>query len=326
MARVAIVIVTYNSGSEIGGCLDALAGVADLEIVVVDNASWDGTRNEVAQRPARLVTNETNAGFAAAVNLGVRATTAPLILLMNPDAHYVSGLERLIQVFDDPSAGAAGGILTGPDGLPQTGFMARNLPSALALIFEVLGINKLWPGNPVNWHYRCKGISQLTAISSPIPVEQPAGAFLMFPRAAWLRVGGFDERFWPIWFEDVDFCARLKLAGLRVWLAPGAFANHKGAHSIDTLPSKDRQRFWYGSLLEYAAKFYTPLEFRILCCAVFGGSVLRALGGLPRHGWRIWSVFGPVCLLAISRFRGRKSGEPDVFNELNGASGSNGDA
>ena len=204
--------------------------------------------------------------------------------------------------------------------------MARNLPSATALILEVLGVHRLWPGNPVNWHYRCKGISQLTAISSPIPVEQPAGAFLMFPRAAWRQVGGFDERFWPIWFEDVDFCARLKLAGRRVWLVPTAFANHKGAHSIDTLPSRDRQRFWYGSLLEYAAKFYTPLEFRVVCFAVFAGSALRALGGLPRHGWSIWSVFGPVCSLAISRFLGKKSGGPEIFNGLNGASGSNGDA
>ena len=326
MARVAIVIVTYNSGNEIGGCLDALAGVAEVEIIVVDNASSDGTREETAQRGVRFISNGHNAGFAAAVNQGVRATTAPLILLLNPDAHYVSGLEHLAEVFDDPSAGAAGGVLTGRDGLPQAGFMARNIPSATALILEVLGINRLWPGNPVNWHYRCMGISEVTSNSSPIPVEQPAGAFLMFARAAWEHVGGFDERFWPIWFEDVDFCTRLKLAGKQIWLVPNAFANHKGAHSIDTLPSRDRQRFWYGSLLEYAAKFYTPLEFRVVCFAVFAGSALRALGGLPRHGWSIWSVFGPVCSLAISRFLGKKSGGPEIFNGLNGASGSNGDA
>ena len=65
------------------------------EVLVVDNASADCTRDEVAARGIRLIANPTNAGFAAAVNQGVRATTAPLILLLNPDAHLVRGLDAL---------------------------------------------------------------------------------------------------------------------------------------------------------------------------------------------------------------------------------------
>ncbi len=312
MPRVAIVIVTYNSAAEIGACLDALRSLGDeeepyAEILVVDNASTDATRDEVSGRGVRLIANPNNAGFAAAVNQGVLATTAPLVLLLNPDAHYVAGIEQLAAVFKDPATGGAGGMLTGPDGLPQAGFLARSLPTAATLVFEVLGVNRLWPGNPVDWPYRCWGLGELTALSSPVLVEQPAGAFLMFSRHAWERVGGFDERFWPIWFEDVDFCAKLKAAGLNTWLVPRAYANHKGAHSIEALPSKARQRYWYGSLLEYAAKYYTPLEFRILCCAVFAGSVLRAVGEWPRRGSVVWGVHGPVCGLALRRFLGARS-------------------
>ena len=95
MVRIAIVIVTYNSAAEIGGCLDSLRELSDVEVVVVDNASRDSTREEVKGRGRCVIANPTNVGFATAVNQGVRATTAPLILLLNPDAHLVSGIDAL---------------------------------------------------------------------------------------------------------------------------------------------------------------------------------------------------------------------------------------
>ena len=236
MSRVAILVVTYNSAAEIGGCLDSLAGLPDIEVLVIDNASDDGTAAEVVAArercsraggaPIRLIVNSRNAGFAGAVNQGVRATSAPLVLLLNPDAQLQHGLSALAAQFDDPAAGAAGGMLTGPDGNPQAGFMVRNLPTPAALIFENVGLNKLWPRNPVNWHYRCLG----TNLSGAAQVEQPAGAFLMFSRHAFEKVGGFDERFFPVWFEDVDFCANLKAAGYQVWYTPaGSGKTYRGA-------------------------------------------------------------------------------------------------
>jgi N-acetylglucosaminyl-diphospho-decaprenol L-rhamnosyltransferase len=303
MSRVAIVVVTYNSASEIGPCLDALIPL-DAEIVVVDNASWDSTRSEVVQRGTRLIANANNAGFAAAVNQGVRATTAPLVLLINPDAVYQRGLDFLEAEFDDPKTGAAGGLLIGPDGAPQTGFMARNLPTPSALIFEVLGLNALVPRNPVNWHYRCLGLDPVT----PGFVEQPAGAFLMFPRHVWEQVGGFDERFFPLWFEDVDFCAKLKQAGLFVRYNPVAVAKHTGAHSVAGLPLEIRERYWYGSLLKYAAKHYLWIAFLSVCGAVAFGAFFRGVREFPRHGFKAVAVYGAVCRLALGRmFFGRKA-------------------
>src|ERR1700733_1752184 len=255
MPRVAIVIVTYNSAAEIGRCLDALAGLheSEVEILVVNNASADRTPEEVVARHSRgnlrLIANPENAGFAAALNQGVRASTAPLILSLNPDALLMRGLDAMAECQEQPGTGAVGGMLTGEDGAPQTGFMARNLPTPAALVFEVLGINRLWPRNPVNWHYRCLGLNPMKVSL----VDQPAGAFLMFSRAAWETVGGFDERFRPIWFEDVDFCARIKAAGFRAYYHPAGLARHSGSHSIRPMPLENRERYWYGSLLEYAA-------------------------------------------------------------------------
>jgi GT2 family glycosyltransferase len=302
MARVAIVVVTWNSASEIGACLDALAGwpTDAVEVAVVDNASSDTTLEEVAARGVRLIANERNAGFAAAVNQGVRATSAPLILLLNPDARLLGGLDVLAARFEDPATGAAGGLLLDESGWPQAGFMARNLPTPAALIFEVLGINRLWPRNPVNWHYRCKGLDPMTAAL----VGQPAGAFLMFSRDVWQKVGGFDERFYPVWFEDVDFCARVQAAGFRIWYDPGAVAKHTGAHSIRSLALENRERYWYGSLLEYAGKHYRSVSFRTVCLAVAAGAAFRAARGIPRGGRKAFAVYRGIASLALGRLFG----------------------
>ncbi len=225
MKDIGIVIVTYNSGDEIGPCLDA-AAKSGAEIVVVDNASSDHTAAEVERRGVRLIRNERNLGFAAAVNQGFRALTANYMVLLNPDAKLQSGLEDLQRQCSLPGVGAAGGRTVGPNGELQAGWMARRLPTPTALCFEVLGINRLWPRNPVNWLFRCYDMSWTEM--NPVEIEQPAGAFMMIRRDAWERLGGFDEGFYPLWFEDVDFCYRLKEAGLRLFHVPTAVVVHAG--------------------------------------------------------------------------------------------------
>ncbi len=307
MARVAIVIVTYRSSAFIGACLDSIVPIRDAEIVVVDNASSDSTRVIVQEKGIRLIANPENRGFAAAVNQGVEATSAALILLVNPDARLETGLEPLIARFDDPQTGAAGGLLLGEDGKPQTGFMVRNLPTPAALSFEVLGINRIWPGNPVNWHYRCLQIHPMNSALA----DQPAGAFLMFRREAWERVGGFDENFWPVWFEDVDFCARLKGAGYRIWYEPAARAIHAGGHAVREIPFGEKEKYWYGSLLRYAAKSFHPLAFAGVCLAVMAGAGARAVRAVPQGGLSVFAVYGKIirfsfqCLRRAGRSGGR---------------------
>jgi GT2 family glycosyltransferase len=311
MHDVGIVIVTYNSGEEIGLCLDA-AQASGAEIVVVDNASTDQTVAETERRGVRVIRNRENRGFAAAVNQGFRALTAKYILLLNPDAELQTGLEALREQCELPGVGAAGGRTLNPGGAPQAGWMARRLPTPAALCFEVSGINRIWPHNPVNWRFRCYDLclNQRT----PVEIEQPAGAFLMVRRDAWEHVGGFDEGFYPLWFEDVDFCLRLRQAQLRIFHVPAAVAAHTGAHSIRKIPLGLREIYWYGSLLRYASKHFTPFNRRMVCSSVVAGSVIRAIGRCFRWGgWNEIVIYWKIIGLAVGNFHSRQP-DPERFS------------
>ncbi|HLI85828.1 MAG TPA: glycosyltransferase family 2 protein [Bryobacteraceae bacterium] len=271
MAATGIIVVTYNSAAAIGACLEA-AQKTGAEIVVVDNASADGTRGEVERRGVRLIANSTNRGFAAAVNQGFRALECPYVLLLNPDVVLTTGLERLREACGRPGAAGAGGMLVDPAGRPQNGFMVRRLPTPAMLTMEALVLNRLWPGNPWNRAYRYIGLDHTVEQR----VEQPAGALLMIRRAVWEQLGGFDEHFWPIWFEDVDFCRRALDAGYHFVYVPQVAARHTGGHSIAPLTVEMRRVYWYRSLLSYSVRHFRPAGKRAVCLAVIAGSLLRA--------------------------------------------------
>jgi GT2 family glycosyltransferase len=289
-----IVVVTYQSRAEIGACLDA-ALATGAEIVVVDNASTDRTVEEVRRRPVRLIANSTNRGFAGAVNQGFAALQSPYILLLNPDSVLQTGLESLREACALPGAAGAGGLLLDASGRPQTGFMVRRFPTAAALSLEALLLNRVWPQNPVNRRYRALDIDY----SCRTEVEQPAGAFLMLRRSVWEELGGFDESYYPLWFEEVDFCRRAADRGYRLYYDPNAVAKHTGAHSIAQLTVEMRRIYWYRSLLKYSARHFRPLAFRGLCLAVAAGAVVRMLAEtvLERRLQPV-AVYGEVVRLA----------------------------
>lgn len=294
MSRIGVVIVTYNSGAEIGACLDALAG-SGAEVLVVDNASTDHTLAEVGSRDVRLIANRSNRGFAAAVNQGFKALQQEFILLLNPDSVVQSGLDALRDACALPGAAAAGGQLLNPGGEPQIGFMVRGFPTAASLALESLLLNRIWPNNPVNRRYRGLGLDY----ASRIQVEQPAGAFLMIRRAVWLELGGFDEGFFPLWFEDVDFCRRAAERGYRLYYEPHAVAKHTGAHSISQLKLEIRQVYWYRSLLRYSARHFSPGALRAVCLAVITGSILRLTAEfVSRRSLQPMAAYGKVMRLA----------------------------
>ena len=294
MSAIGIVIVTYNSEAEIGESLDAALGTG-AEVVVIDNASSDGTVAEIARRSARLIANPANRGFAAAANQGCGLLGSPYILLLNPDAVIETSLEPLRVACDLPGAAAAGGRLVDPDGNPQEGFMVRRLPTPASLILEVLLLNRIWPGNPANRRYRGSDwdTGRLTE------VEQPAGAFLMVRREVWRELGGLDERYFPLWFEDVDFCRRLVNRGYRVYYVPEAVAKHTGGHSALRLPLEKRRFYWYRSLLRYSARHFSPVAFRVLCLAVVAGALPRCIADLVFvRRLKPMAVWGEVVRLA----------------------------
>ena len=260
-------------------CLDALAELApEIGATVVDNASTDRTVELVRQRSGvKLVANRDNRGFAGAANQGFAVTSGDPILLLNPDVRLRTPLAPLIQACREH--GLAAGQLTGPDGRAQAGFSIRRFPTPLTLAFELLGINRLWAGNPVNRRYRYLD-RDLTLAGL---VEQPAGAFLMTRRDAWDRLGGFDQDFHPVWFEDVDFCLRAAEAGYRIQYVPQVQAEHRGGHSVRKLPAARKEVYWYDSLLRYGAKHFRPWPYRGTCLVAVVSTVPRTIAGMFRE-------------------------------------------
>ena len=303
MSSCGIIIVTYNSEAEIAGCLNA-AMASGADVAIIDNASQDGTLAEIArtgvtERGARVIANPINRGFAAAVNQGFTALKTPYVLLLNPDAVLQTSLQPLVDACSLPGAAGAGGLLLDAQGKPQTGFMVRRLPTPAALALEALLLNRVWPGNPINRRYRGLDLDY----SVTLEVEQPAGAFLMVRRSVWEELGGFDEGFFPIWFEDVDFCRRAIDRGYRLYYSPQAVAKHTGGHSITRLGLEIRRFYWYRSLLKYAAGHFHPVAFRGVSLAVVTGSILR---GIAESAWyrsrKPMAAYGKVVWLASRCF------------------------
>jgi GT2 family glycosyltransferase len=251
----------------------------------------------------RLLTSSRNLGFAGGVNDGASIANGGVLLLLNPDAIPEPGaVSALLESLTRSKAVAAGGNLLDADGHPEIGFVFRSLPTISSLLFEVLLVNQLWPRNPVNRDYRCLDADY----SQEQLVEQPAGACLAVTREAWNAVGGMDVNFYPVWFEDVDLCARLKSIGQIVY-SPASRFHHSGAHSVGGLSYTDRQVFWYLNMLRYARKHFSSGSVLVLRAGILIGMVLRTLacmlGGKPdnvplsialRSYWRVATMaLGP---------------------------------
>jgi N-acetylglucosaminyl-diphospho-decaprenol L-rhamnosyltransferase len=286
MPRCSVIVVTYDSSAHIEACLRALAS-QDCEIIVVDNASQDDTTARVCsleeQLPLQLITISRNVGFAGGVHQGARAAASDVLLILNPDAiAEPNAIDALLACFAATGASAVGGALLESNGQPARGFAFRRLPTLTSLSFEVLLVNRVWPGNPVNRWYRCLDADY----SRQQPVEQPAGACLAVTRKAWDSVGGMDADFFPVWFEDVDFCARLRSSGATIVYCPTAHFHHSGAHSVGQLEFRDRQMFWYQNMGRYAAKRFSAAKVMALRLAILAGMGLRTvaclIGSAPR--------------------------------------------
>ena len=126
----------------------------------------------------------------------------------------------------------------------------------------------------------------------------------MVRRSAWAQTGGFDETFYPLRFEDVDFCKRLLDNGYRICYVPRASARQQGGHSASKLLWGDRQLLWYGSLLRYASKHLRVFSRLTVSAAVMLACLPRTLAAMPKFGIRQpVSVYSRVVWLAVQCLR-----------------------
>jgi GT2 family glycosyltransferase len=216
-----------------------------VEIVIVDNASDDGSVESVEGFRNRLhfVRNSSNRGFAAGVNQGVRVAEGAYILILNPDLRVTPGAAAVLEEFMNthPRAGAIGGYV-------NDRYLPKRFPTVGTLIMENLGIAS--PRRSPS----LRGRRDRGAPGEGYAVDQPAAAAMMLRREAYEEVGGFDERFYPAWYEDVDFCRRLNAAGWEIYFVPKAQFQHEGGYSAAALGAGDFVRAYYSNQARYARK------------------------------------------------------------------------
>lgn len=279
LERVRAVVVSWNSGGLVGRA--AASVPAPARVVVVDNASADGSADEAASAGAVVLRLPGNAGFGPACNLGAGDVDglppAEAILFLNPDAALVDGkamLGLLLGALDsDPALGAVAPALEG-DG--QGPFQLRRLPTLGSLAREAFLVNRLFPGNRGFLRERYLDRDR----SVPFDVEQPAAAALLVRRDVFEKVGGFDPAFAPAWFEDVDLCAKILESGYRIRFVPAARASHVGGTTMRALPYDDYLPLYTRNLLLYLRRHAGPAT-RAGARVVLGLGALLRLALLP---------------------------------------------
>jgi N-acetylglucosaminyl-diphospho-decaprenol L-rhamnosyltransferase len=223
---LAVVVVNFNAGDFLLRCVGSVlasSGELDLDLVVVDNGSHDGSAARVprAHPQVRLIDNPDNRGFAVAANQGIAATDAPFVLLLNPDAAIRGGtLASLIKVARErPRAGAIGCLVRNPDGTIYPS--ARRVPAPFeALVHAFLG--PFVPDNPWSRSYTMADWDR----ASEREVEWISGSAMLLRREALDQVGALDEGYF-MYVEDVDLCTRLRAGGWSVVFSPEVEVVHE---------------------------------------------------------------------------------------------------
>lgn len=211
---VSIIIVSWNTRDALKRCLQSVyAHVPPIsfEVIVVDNASEDGSPEMVAKKfpKAKLIRSKTNLGFAGGNNLGLRESHGRFVMLLNSDAQLTPGsVARMIEFMDaHPEVGLIGPKLLSPDGTLQIN--GQRFPTFVREVLGVLRVSKLVPSlAKLGW-----GRDDFDRNAE---VDSLAGACMLARKEAVDSVGLLDERFF-MYFEDVDWCRRIKKAGWKVW-------------------------------------------------------------------------------------------------------------
>jgi GT2 family glycosyltransferase len=261
-----VIIVTADTREMTSRCVEALVDEPLVaSIVVVDNASTDGTAEALSARfGERVVVVELDRphGFAAANNRGAARGSADHILYLNSDIVVTEGaVQTLLEALQaDPGAAAAGGRLVDPADLKtQEQYRPRPFPGLANFAVVLLGIEERWPGNPVTRAYHGAAYDDHTVRAVD---GQPAAAALMVPRPHAEALGGFDERFW-FWFEDSDFLRRLSRRG-RILYVPTAVFRHLGGGTFRSWSKAQRIRSIHHGIAHYGAAQLSASERRVL--------------------------------------------------------------
>lgn len=234
MLDLSIIVLSYNTKDITNECLMRLRLSVDrcqrklgneIEVIVLDNASKDGSWEMIEQKHkwVKLIKSKVNTGYSGGNNTGLKRAKFPIILLLNSDVFVEEDtLVRVLEYFKNPNCDVLGPKLLFDDGSFQPS--AGNLPNPLNTIFWILGIS-LIPGIgefTTPFHPSYKSFFESPTV---VPVGWITGAFFMFKREVYKKVGGFDERIF-MYMDEVEFCKRIKNAGFQIWYIPSIKVTH----------------------------------------------------------------------------------------------------
>ncbi|MCA8943496.1 MAG: glycosyltransferase family 2 protein [Planctomycetes bacterium] len=251
---LSVVVLSWNTKELTLACLGALRADPTRqlrEIIVIDNASHDGSADAIAEAYPEvvLVRNEENRGYSGGNNQGVRIAEGKFVCLLNSDTEVRPGaLDQLVEFLEQhPGYGAVGPRLVSPDGSIQTACM--RFPGLLtAIVFDTIW-GKFPPGKWIQDRYFMRGFDH----RSSRDVDQPPGACLVMHRAEYEQVGGLDEELW-LFFNDVDLCRRLWRSGRRIrYFAEAEVMHHEGA---STKSFAAFVTMWHRNRMAYYRKHY----------------------------------------------------------------------
>jgi GT2 family glycosyltransferase len=275
-----VVIVSHRCRELLRSCLGSLLSnppSCGMRVVVVDNASGDGTAEMVDREfPAvRLLASDRNLGFAAATNLGARQGDADYLLALNPDTRVPAGaLDTTLAVLREQGRVAVvGPRLEREDGTLDHA-AKRSFPTPLSALGHFTAIGRL-PGAPgALAGYRAPEVASG-------PVDAVNGAFMLIRRRAFDEAGGFDEGYW-MYMEDLDLCYRLSQAGWSTWYEPGATVVHLKAGT--TGPNRAPRLNWafHRGMYRFYRRHYAPGRALPVNLAVYAGIALKLAASLAR--------------------------------------------
>jgi GT2 family glycosyltransferase len=295
MAKASAVLVTYNALPLLERSLRSVRG---HETIVVDHGSTDGTVDFVCERfPEARVIEQENLGFGAGNNTGMRAASGDYFLLLNADAWALDdAVERLVEFAEaNPEAAVVGPKLLNPDGTLQRS--VRGFPSVWRIATEYLFLRKLAPRSQLLNAFYGAGFDH----ESVREAEFLGGACLLVRRAAFEKVGGFDEDFFMM-SEEVDWCYRFRQAGWKVLFYPGAEVVHVLTSSANPAMFRHLVRGHLRFLAKHRGAREAERARRLMLVALrLRGLVFRGERGRAYREAARWLRSGGVASLLESR-------------------------
>ena len=281
---LSVCIVSYNCRDLLRDCLLSIQRTAtglEHEVIVVDNASEDGTVEMLAGEFPQVVclANEENLGFAGGTNQATECASGEFFVMLNPDTEVQPGaLEHLVAFLRGRAwVGAVGARLTGPGGERQP--TCHPFPTLALTLYAQLGLHRLFPRSRIFGGYDMTWWDH----AAPRRVDWASGACLAVSREAWERVGPLDDGYF-IYSEDVDWCYRLTQAGLECWYLPEAEVIHHEAASWGAA-SRERIRASHRANFRFFGKNYGRASEALARLMVACGAVARG---------NFWNIAGPL--------------------------------